>query len=671
MNRAIKYSVVWPIVLLLVLLVILRLTLSPITKSAIGSWFEQQGIESSIEDISFEISDGLLSLTGLVGTADGKQVLALERANISWSWSSLFDSQLRLKSITIDGLAFDVERGPDARMVVAGIDLDKLGSEQDPAPTPTDEEPVEWSILLQQLEINNFNTCYLAMPQYDYCNGFETLSWKGDVSLDLAALAEPSLALKVDGDFKLSKLKIHNNRLERALLGFDEFSMRQVHVDSLDNISIDSISLLTLAIMERGEGSEQAQITHLEKLQIDQLKLEQMSHLVIAEVNLLNHQASLVNQADKQLEINEWLEAGQDRAADSSESVATESTSEFTFAIEKVNYQTKKSLEYQDLSLAKPFVVKLDEIELVLENLDSRQPEAESHMRYAARVAERGLIKLEGSITPLDSTASFDLDGKIEGIDLRDLSPFTADVIGHKVKSGQLDAVLNLKADDNILASEVDLTLHQFNLTALSKADQEKIDSSFGFPLNTSLSLLKDRNNKIALTVPITGDLLNPDFDPSDAITQATSTAITTAVLNYYTPFGLVTLADGLFSLATALSFEPVIFADGRSDIGQVDASSLDKISSLMQDRPGVDVTLCGFTNSADRKLLLPETAEITADELELDSDQLAQLARLGDAREAAIKDFLVSRQIDPARLVLCAPEHAEDESLARVEISI
>ncbi|MCP4984466.1 MAG: DUF748 domain-containing protein [Gammaproteobacteria bacterium] len=671
MNRAIKYFIVWPIVLLIVLLVILRLTLSPITKSAIGSWFGQQGIESSIEDISFEISDGLLSLTGLVGTADGKQVLALERANISWSWSSLFDSQLRLKSIAIDGLAFDVERGPDARMVVAGIDLDKLGSEQDPAPTPTDEEPVEWSILLQQLEINNFNTCYFAMPQYDYCNGFETLSWKGDVSLDLATLAEPSLALKVDGDFKLSKLKIHNNRLERVLLGFDEFSMRQVHVDSLDNISIDSISLLTLAIMERGESSEQAQITHLEKLQIDQLKLEQMSHLEIAEVNLLNHQASLVNQADKQLEINEWLEAGQDRAADSSEIVATEFTSEFTFAIEKVNYQTKKSLEYQDLSLAKPFVVKLDEIELVLENLDSRQPEAESRMRYAARVAERGSIKLEGSITPLDSTASFDLDGKIEGIDLRDLSPFTADAIGHKVKSGQLDAVLNLKADDNILASEVDLTLHQFNLTALSTADQEKIDSSFGFPLNASLSLLKDRNNKIALTIPITGDLQNPDFDPNDAITQATSTAITTAVLNYYTPFGLVTLVDGLFSLATALSFEPVIFADGRSDIGQVDASGLDKISSLMQDRPGVDVTLCGFTNSADRKLLLPETVEITADELELDSDQLAQLAKLGETRAAATKDFLVSKQIDPTRLVLCASEHAEGESQARVEISI
>jgi hypothetical protein len=48
------------------------------------------------------------------------------------------------------------------------------------------------------------------------------------------------------------------------------------------------------------------------------------------------------------------------------------------------------------------------------------------------------------------------------------------------------------------------------------------------------------------LEIPVTGDLRNPDFDPTDATTKATSSAITTDVLNFYTPFRLVTLVDGL-----------------------------------------------------------------------------------------------------------------------------
>jgi len=73
----------------------------------------------------------------------------------------------------------------------------------------------------------------------------------------------------------------------------------------------------------------------------------------------------------------------------------------------------------------------------------------------------------------------------------------------------------------------------------------------------------------------------------------------------------------------------------------------------------------------ADRTLLLPETAEIAADELKLEGEQLEELAKLGEIRAAAVKDFLVAYKLDPARLVLCEPEHVEGEGASRVEITI
>lgn len=669
MNRLIKKFIAWPLVLIILLLVLLRITLSPLVETGISSWFKQQGMKSSIEDISFDISAGGMTLSKLVASRSGAPELVLERASLEWSWSSLLDSQVRLKSLALNGLSFNVERGPDDRLVIAGIELKKTAT-QEPADN-ADSEPITWSIILQQLVVNDFKLCYLALPRHDYCNQFDALTWTGEIGIDLEKLNEPSLPFDADGDFRLSKLNIFNNQLERRLLDFDDLSMQQVRITTPDDVEIQRISLEALNMFERAEKSGPAQITRLDKIQIGQLQLTQMAHLDIAEVKIQGHEVILINQANQKLEIDEWLQLLASKETKSADEATPGTAPQFTFAISKLEYQTSKSIEYQDKSLDKPFIIDLNSIELEIENLDSRNPEQKSRMHYSAKVAKHGLITIDGAITPLDAKPSFDLIGTIEGIDLRDLSSFTASTVGHNIKSGQLDATLKLKAEKNALASEMDITLNQFNFDALSTADKEKIDASFGFPLNASLSLLKDRDNRIKLKIPVTGDLQNPDFDPGDAIRQATSSAITAAVLNYYTPFGLVTLADGLFSLATALKFEPVEFTGGSSDISQVDNTGLEKISALMRDRPGIYVTLCAYTNSTDRKLLLPETAEIPLDELKLEEPQLAKLKVLGEARAVAIKNFLVDSQIDAARLVLCAPQHKEGEGPAGVEISI
>jgi len=666
-----KNYIGWSLIVFLVLIALIRLGLSPFAVSAINSWFEQQGIESEVKDLSFDLSKGTISLSGLHGDADGNELFRLDRVNLGWSWSALFDKQIRLNRLEISGLVFDVDRGPGKRLVIAGIDLEKLAATDAEAATAAPGQPPQWSISLPRLKIENFKLCYRALPQHDYCNSFEVLGWEGRIVLDLAQSAAPVLPLIAEGNFTLTNLKVHNNLLGRDMFGFDEFAMREVRVDTLDDIAIKTIALDALTLFERPTDAEHTPITRLKTIRLEQLRLAQMSHLDIAEVQVQGHEALIVSLSSNQLEIKEWLE--QFTADESLEDTGAtdEAAAAFTFAIAKLNYQTEKSLAYRDESFAKPFIFDLHSIELKIENLDSRQAERASQMHYVAKLGQHASITIDGDITPLDPKPSFDLTGRIEGMDLRYLSPVTSRSIGHKIKSGQLDADLKLKAEHNILNSNLKLKLHHFDLDALNSADKEKIDSSFGFPLDSSLSLLKDRDDNIDLEIPITGDLQNPDFDPTDAITKATSSAITTAVLNYYTPFGLVTLADGLFSLATALNFDPVIFDSGSDEFTPSEQAGLDKIAGLMRERPGIYLTLCPFTDSADRKLLLPETAEIAADELELESEQLEQLANLGEIRAAAVKDFLVTQKLDPARLVLCAPEHVESEGAARVEITI
>ena len=100
-------------------------------------------------------------------------------------------------------------------------------------------------------------------------------------------------------------------------------------------------------------------------------------------------------------------------------------------------------------------------------------------------------------------------------------------------------------------------------------------------------------------------------------------------------------------------------------------ADSLAKMTELMNDRLGLHVTLCAFTNTEDRLRVIPRTANIAMADLKLDSDQLARMEKLGEKRDSEVRDYLLEKKIAPDRLVPCDAMHEEGEGLAGVDISI
>ncbi|MCW8831012.1 MAG: hypothetical protein OQK32_05755, partial [Gammaproteobacteria bacterium] len=195
------------------------------------------------------------------------------------------------------------------------------------------------------------------------------------------------------------------------------------------------------------------------------------------------------------------------------------------------------------------------------------------------------------------------------------------------------------------------------------------------FPLNSSLSLLRDRDNTIRLEIPVSGDIESPEFDPKDAIVQATSTAITAAVIQYYTPFGLVFAAESLFDLATTLNFDPVLFDAGETVLNATDKEQLDRLAALMLERPGIHLTLCGISNRADKDRLFPVSDKAATSEqkqtIPLSKENIASLKQLAGLRSANTKNYLVNEKaVKAGRLIECSPEYREDK-IAGVEISI
>jgi outer membrane protein OmpA-like peptidoglycan-associated protein len=237
-----------------------------------------------------------------------------------------------------------------------------------------------------------------------------------------------------------------------------------------------------------------------------------------------------------------------------------------------------------------------------------------------------------------------------------------------------------LKADNGVLDSNIALSLYHFQMKSVSKEDAAKLDEMFGMPLNQTLVLLRDKDDSIHLDIPITGDVNNPNFEPMDAIIKATSKAATVTLITFYTPYGLIYAGGNIaLNLATALNFDPIEFDPGSTELQTNSKEQLDGLSKLLTEKPQVHLTLCGITNKQDVFALYPElkpkkeNADKTNKDAPLTKEQTLKLDQLARDRQVNSKNYLIKQHnIDHSRLILCAPEHKDnDENISGVEINI
>ena len=206
-------------------------------------------------------------------------------------------------------------------------------------------------------------------------------------------------------------------------------------------------------------------------------------------------------------------------------------------------------------------------------------------------------------------------------------------------------------------------------------------------PIETVLDLLRDGEDRIRLTVPVGGDLGDPQFDVSDAVSQAIAGALKSTAL---TTLKVVFPVAALVSLVidaddrARLSLQPLEFAAGEAELDAEHRTRLSAVAELMKGRPGLRLKLCGKAVPADwPELSLAKRQEETPLLARMQrligvDKQLAAalppdravLAELAARRAAAAKEFLADRSgIDAGRLFECRPEVDGDGKSARVEL--
>jgi len=673
--RSIKWSV-YGLAGLLILIAVLLAFLPIIANMAAVYWLRQQGVEASIDKISMDYNDGIISVLNARGKNAQGEGFSLQSFQLELAWQPLLHKQVYIENIELNGLQLDSMQNAEGLQAVAGI---QLGTQQPPpAPVPADTGTA-WQIKLGDISLRNIRACHqLADKDQQLCLRLDGFEWLGTLLFDASRPAEQRL--QIDGSLQISAIAVDDKKHQQSLLSAADIKLSGLALRSMDDVAIKNIRLDGWQLLPGKNALGAQQLAGFDSLQINQLRYADRQ-LAIGEINLNGIAASIYRDKQGQLELLSRLQplqsaeqqpAEQQLAQTNGESAAVQP---MVVSIDTLQLADSHDIQFVDDSLPTPFKMSAQIKLLSIQHINTAKPAQPSQLKLDLLTDQHGSIQLQGSVQLLAEARSFNINGTIKGLDLRPVGSYIEGGLGHRIKSGQLNAQLKLLADKGRLDSSLDLDLQQFQLkqqpARQNKDGQEKIDQEIGLPLDTALNLLRDRDNSIKLQIPVTGNVNSPDFDPSDAIRKATSTAITAAVINYYTPLGLVSAAQGLYNLATALRFEPVVFTPGSVELGDTQKRQLDKIFQLMSERPAVHVTLCGFSNRDDVAVVSPEALQQGKQApVELDAGLRSKFVAVASKRAERVRDYLVNRGIAADRLILCEGEFSLD-GVAGVEISI
>lgn len=687
MRKFFKY-LTFTIVTLIVLLAISVGLLPSALKWGIHRWLQQQHLESEIETIELQLFSGRLRLNNFSIKKGSQQTLKLGSLVVQLDPRELLNRKIVVEQFSLNDFYFLAEQKQGKAISFAGVHVPVATATSLNIPIKTSAKSV-WQLELQNIDLGRLNLCYKKdiTPAHDLCTSLQQLKWHGQLVLDLSTDTDTFLnSLSADTSITLNKLKLKDLNQNTTLAGVNQVALHNISIKGIQNIHIKEIDSKGFVVLQRQANVDSKTKNYV--LQSKSITANNISILKQQNVSLSNIKAhglevSLQRDTNGKLEPMNMLTEYQQIAPPSSqpEKPVKPTAKAFVFNLKEDLRLEKSAFHFIDNAVKPVSQLDFNDINISLQNIDSNNRHFRSPLTIDMHVGQHGQLQLEGDIIPLAARPTLKLNGKLKGINISDFNAYIQHAIQHYVKSGHLDADTAINIDQGQLDSTTQLILHKFYVEPASEEGTEKYKEQLGLPLGTALSLLRDSDNSIHLKLPVSGDINAPDFSINNVISKVSTKAIKSAVINYYTPLGVFSLAGSLFDLATALRFKPIELEVGEALLDDTDKDQLDRLASLLRERPEIHIVICGISTQADRLAWFPDAFEnSTNDEDEtvavlpaLDNDQNLRLNQLATQRGLNVKSYLHEvKKIDPKRLILCTPKHTPgDTQPPRVELQL
>lgn len=209
---------------------------------------------------------------------------------------------------------------------------------------------------------------------------------------------------------------------------------------------------------------------------------------------------------------------------------------------------------------------------------DSTQP---ATIELNGKIDNDAPLVISGTLNPLSSPIFLDIKGSANGMELTRLTPYAAKYAGYAIDKGKLSVQVSYRVENQQLQAQNDVRLDQLTFG-------EKIDSpnATRLPVQLALALLRDNDGKIAINLPISGSLSDPQFSVGGIIWKVFVNLITKAVTS---PFALLGQAFGGGEELSYAEFTP-----GLAILTPDTSAKLDNLAKALSNRTGLRMDILG-----------------------------------------------------------------------------
>ena len=333
-----------------------------------------------------------------------------------------------------------------------------------------------------------------------------------------------------------------------------------------------------------------------------------------------------------------------------SKKTASKKDDELKFSVK--NFSLKNGeVDFSDASLFMPFATTISKLNGKLTDIDKKRP---SSGEFQGVVGKNGFAQITAKLFPFELKQNTDIKLDFKDIDLTDITPYSGQFVGYKIKKGKLNLNLNYSVADSKLNGS-----NFINFDSLTLGEKVESKDAVNLPLSLAISILSDQNNQINIDLPVEGNLDDPDFKYGGVIWAAVKKLFADITL---APFRFLGNALGLGSK----DLSSIDFLAGSSELISSEAPKIADFIKLTGSKPKMKLSITPTYSKLDESFYKNKKLDQKINQIIASSgkDYIAVLnelvPNLKDRNEKALREeALKGIEVDKAKLVELANERA------------
>lgn len=217
----------------------------------------------------------------------------------------------------------------------------------------------------------------------------------------------------------------------------------------------------------------------------------------------------------------------------------------------------------------------------------SSDPASRATVSLEGSVDRYAPVSIKGQLNLLSATAYTDIGMSFSNIELPTFNPYSGKYAGYNIAQGKLSTELHYHVENRKLEATHHIVIDQLEFGAATESKQ-----AAPLPIKLAVSLLKDRNGVIDLSLPVGGSLDDPKFRVGPIIWKVFVNLIEKAVT---APFALL---GSMFGGGPQLSY--IDFPAGAATLTAEQQQKLTQLSKALVDRPALKLNIPLHTQADD-----------------------------------------------------------------------